>query len=404
MTLAGFVVRVVAVARASRTIGFTDGLDFHLQADFLAQGKGFVDAGRLAYSFVARPSAQHPPLFPLLLAAVSKFGGHSVLAHQLACVVMSTAAVPLIGLTAREVDGSRAGLVAAGIAAVYPNLWASDAGIMSESLFVTAIALVLLTSCRLWKQPSVKRAILVGVAIGLAALVREEAIFLLLFALIPQCLLQRGLPSRRRLALIGAAVIMASIVTAPWVVRNLTTFDRPVLLSDNLDSVMAGANCRATFYGAEIGSWDFNCNAGNAPARDESVQGAANRARGLHYVRTHLTRLPVVVAAREGRAFDLFRPFQGLAETRSFWMRVFGAIAFWLTVPAAAFGAVIARRRQMSLAPFIGQVALVIFAAAAGYGLWRLRLPLDVAAITLAGVGIANYRAFVPSFGAESGA
>ena len=136
-------------------------------------------------------------LFPLLLAVVSKFGGHSVLAHQLACALMSSAAVPLIGLTAREVGGSRAGLLAAGIAAVYPNLWASDVGVMSESLYVTAIALVLLTSCRLWKRPSVQRAILVGVAIGIAALVREEAILLLPFALLPQCLCG-PCPARRR--------------------------------------------------------------------------------------------------------------------------------------------------------------------------------------------------------------
>ena len=89
---------------------------------------------------------------------------------------------------------------------------------------------------------------------------------------------------------------------------------------------------------------------------------------------------------------DLFRPFQGFAESRSRWMRVFGALAFWLILPAAALGAVIARRRSMSLAPFLGQAAVVVVAAALGYGLWRLRLPLDVAAITLAGVGIANYR------------
>jgi hypothetical protein len=391
VSIVGLVVRCVAVARAGRTLGFTDGLFFHVQADFLADGRGFVDAGRLAYTFVAQPSAQHPPLFPLLLAIVSKFGGHSVLAHQLACAVMSSVAVPLIGLTAREVGGSRAGLVAAAIAAVYPNLWASDAAVMSESLYVTAIALVLFTSCRLWKQPSVKRAVLVGAAIGTAALVREEAILLIPFALMPQCLLQRRVPTRRQFELIGVAVLMASVVIAPWVARNLTTFDKPVFLSDNHDSVIAGANCPATYSGAAIGSWNFACNAGTLPDGDESVQGAANRARGLHYARTHLTRLPIVVAAREGRALDLFRPFQGPAETRPFRMRVAGAVAFWFTLPAAALGAVIARRRKMSLVPFGGQVAVVVFAAAAGYGLWRLRLPLDVAAITLAGVGLASF-------------
>jgi hypothetical protein len=73
-------------------------------------------------------------------------------------------------------------------------------------------------------------------------------------------------------------------------------------------------------------------------------------------------------------------------------MRIFGALAFWLTLPAAALGALIARRRSMSLAPFLGQVAVVLVAAALGYGLWRLRLPIDVVAIVLAGVGLAHLR------------
>ena len=37
-------------------------------------------------------------------------------------------------------------------------------------------------------------------------------------------------------------------------------------------------------------------------------------------------------------------------------------------------------------------VLIVSMLGIAGYGLWRLRLPLDVAAITLAGVAIAHYR------------
>jgi hypothetical protein len=262
---------------------------------------------------------------------------------------------------------------------------------MSESLYVTAIALVLLTSCRLSRRPSVGRAALVGVAIGIAALTREEAILLLPLALVPQCLYQRCLPSRRRLALIGTAVLAATLVTAPWVIRNLTTFDRPVFLADNVDSVIGGANCHTSYYGPRIGSWSGNCNAANLPVGDESVQGAAVRTRGLQYAGAHLTRLPLVFGARVGRAWDLFRPFQGIADTRSRWMRGLGALAFWLTLPAAAIGAVIARRRSMSLAPFVGQAAVVTVAAATGYGLWRLRLPLDVAAITLAGVAVANY-------------
>lgn len=388
VSVVGLAIRLIAVGNATRTLRFDDGLFFHLQANFLATGTGFVDAGKLAYTFVARPSAQHPPLFPLLLAAVSKLGGRSVLSHQLTGAAMSSLAVPLIGLTAREVGGSRSGLAAAGIAAVYPNLWASDVWVMSESLYVTMIALVLFTSCRLWKRPSIGRATLAGVAIGLAALTRQEAILLLPIAVVPLCLRRRDLVMQRRVKLIGAACLAAVVVTAPWVVRNLVTFDRPVFLATNADFVVAGANCFESYHGPGIGSWASACNSANLPAGDESLQGAAVRARGIRYARANLTRLPVVAATRVGRAWELFRPFQGIADNRSRWMRRFGVFSFWLVLAAAVVGAGVALRRSMSLVPFVGQAVVVTVSALFGYGLWRLSLPVDVAAITLAGVAV----------------
>jgi len=97
-----------------------------------------------------------------------------------------------------------------------------------------------------------------------------------------------------------------------------------------------------------------------------------------------------VVAARVGRSLDVFEPLQGLGDSRSRWMRAFGTLAFWLVLPFAGYGAVIARRRSMTLAPFVGQAVVVVVSAAVGYGLWRLRLGLDVAAIVLAGVAVAS--------------
>src|SRR5215210_5343158 len=60
LSLLGLVVRLLAVAHATRELAFNDGRMFHIQAGFIADGLGFVDPGRLAYTFVAEPSAQHP--------------------------------------------------------------------------------------------------------------------------------------------------------------------------------------------------------------------------------------------------------------------------------------------------------------------------------------------------------
>jgi 4-amino-4-deoxy-L-arabinose transferase-like glycosyltransferase len=391
VTSAALALRLLNVALATRQLAFNDGLTFHVQANLIADGYGFIDPLRFGYAFVQRPTAAHPPLFPLLLSGVSWLGFHSVLAHQVACAVMSAAAVPLLGLAAIEVAGPRAGLATAAIAAVYPNLWVSDTVTMSESLYVSTIALALWMLCRFSRRPTAGGAVLAGAAIALAALTRAEAAFLLPLALVPLALGLRTVRSAQRAGLIGVALAASMVVVAPWVVRNLVTFDRPVFLASDTDSVIAGANCHDTYYGRDLGSWQGSgCNDAPLPRGDESVEGAELRARGLHYARTHLSRVPLVVAARVGRALDLYRPLQGLADTRTRWVRRFAVASFVVLLPFAVIGAVHLRRASVSLIPFAAVAVLVIVSAAVGYGLWRLRFPLDEAVVVLAGVGLVN--------------
>lgn len=294
---------------------FSDGLAYHLQAIDLANGLGWVDSIKAHYMQGLHQTAQHPPLFTLVLFTVTRTGralglgsSDATVVHQLTCAVLSTAGVVVIGFTARRLAGERAGIVAAVIAAVLPQLWVNDALVMSESLVVLTTALVLLTVVRYVDEPTTRRAALLGLALGAAMLARSEAALLVAAVGVPIAI-ARGDATRRACATRAAmVVIVAGVVVAPWVVRNLTTFDRPELLSENLDSVLAGANCPSTYYGTGLGSWDFACNAANLPAGDESVQGAELRRRGLSYVHHHTSRVPVVVAARLGRVLELYRP------------------------------------------------------------------------------------------------
>jgi asparagine N-glycosylation enzyme membrane subunit Stt3 len=48
-------------------------------------------------------------------------------------VAIGTCTIVVIGLVANRLAGPRAGLLAAGIAAVYPNLWMNDGLVMSEA-------------------------------------------------------------------------------------------------------------------------------------------------------------------------------------------------------------------------------------------------------------------------------
>ena len=84
----------------------------------------------------------------------------------------------LIGLLGRRVGGDAVGLVAAGIAAVSPNIWVNDGLVMSETVTNLTVVGALLLAFAAYDRPSTRRFAALGAMCGLAALARAE---LLLF-------------------------------------------------------------------------------------------------------------------------------------------------------------------------------------------------------------------------------
>jgi Dolichyl-phosphate-mannose-protein mannosyltransferase len=352
--------------------GLGDATYYHELANRLGEGAGFVDPGN------GTPTALHPPLFPLVLALPSWLGLDSYTAHRLVVCLIGTATVVVIGLVARHLAGERAGLIAAGLVAAYPTLIAADGAVMSETLLGLLVAICMLAAYQLIDRPALGRALLLGAVIGLAALTRGEAI-LLLVLLLPW----------RRPRLAAAVAVACVVVLAPWTVRNLSTFEKPVLLSANEGNLIAGANCRNTYEGRDIGSWDLRC-VPNGPLEDESLAEARFRHAGLEYARHHAGRVPLVVLARLGRTFELYQPIRQAehAEGRAAGIEVAGAVVFLLLVPVGAYGAIVLRRRGVRLAPLIAPFVLAVAATVVGYGVPRFRHPADVALTVLAAVAL----------------
>src|SRR5687768_3178814 len=111
---------------------------FHQVAQHLADGDGFAQA------FRDEPTAEHPPGWEVVLAAADLVGGNGYLSHRLLGALIGTVTVVLIGLLGRRVGGPAVGLVAAGLAAVYPMLWAADVSLMSETLYGALLVAALL--------------------------------------------------------------------------------------------------------------------------------------------------------------------------------------------------------------------------------------------------------------------
>jgi 4-amino-4-deoxy-L-arabinose transferase-like glycosyltransferase len=374
----------LALVRSAPLVG--DALEFHLQANLLADGKGYVQVLGVADPGVLRPSADKPPLFPLLEAAVSLLGGRSWAWHHVVGALAGAGTTVVVGLLGRRIGGDRVGLAAAGIAAVYPVLVATDGSLRSESVYALTISLVLLAALRLREAPSGRRAIVAGVAIAVATLVRSEALLLLVLLVLP-------LAGPRRAVLAGVACL---VVLAPWLVRCWIAFDRPVLVSTNVGGLLAGANCDRTYHGELLGQWDFRC----LPPpihTNEALESAHLRDVGLEYARSHAGRVPVVVAARLGRSFELFRPRQNASmlhffEGRDLRLAQAGTVCFYVLVLLGLAGAVTLRRRDgpwlVLAAPFV----LVAFTTVISYGFARLRVAAEPGLVVLAAYALAAQR------------
>jgi 4-amino-4-deoxy-L-arabinose transferase-like glycosyltransferase len=406
LTVLGLAVRIVYALMADTPRGVGDDLWFHVVANGIVNGRGFSDPfNSLSHGMTVfgqygdpSPTAFHPPLFPALLAIPSAIGPDSYRAHQMLGCVLGAAAVPVIGLAARRLAGDLAGVAAAAIAAVFLPLVADDSLLQSESLYGLLIALTLLAALRLHERPTARRATEVGVAIGLAALTRSEALLLIPLLAVP--IVWR---SPRRGRSIAVVCVAAVVICLPWCVRNSLQFDQPTAITTGDGSVIAGANLRSVYYGPDIGSWDFHglfrTPAGRHPDPNEAVQSDRWRSEGLTFARDHAARLPAVVVARVLRTWDLF-PLSPVARAQTAGeqakhVRTLEYPAMLMLLAAwclAAFGAIGLRRRGRPLSPLLAPVVLVTLVSILGHGDPRYRRAADVAVVAVAGVGAAGMK------------
>jgi 4-amino-4-deoxy-L-arabinose transferase-like glycosyltransferase len=355
---------------------------FHAEANLVADGRGYIEPFLDAAYGIHVPTAAHPPLYPTVLAGLSALRGDGVLAQRSLGAFVGGAAIVLIALIGRRVGGERAGLAAAAIASIYPLLVAADGAPMSESLYGLLIAAALLVALKLRERRSAGVAAALGALIGLAALTRSEALLLLVLIGLPLT----GRSWRAALALLAAC----AVVLAPWTIRNVSAFHRFTLISHNDSTVLAGANCPATYYGGDLGGWRFDC---ISPRKtlEEGVQAATWRRQGLDYATRHASRWPAVVPVRVLRSWDLWQPRRQLdsAEGRAKWAEAAGVIVYFLLLPLAALGALrLWRRRRGDAAILLAPALLVTLSSAIGYGNPRFRHAFEISIVVLAALAV----------------
>jgi hypothetical protein len=407
------IVFIVVVAPQVPSLG--DASAYHLLAEHLAHGGGYIRPFDDLLLHLQRPTAEYPPLFPVLLSLPARLGAHSVDQQRVFLAFVGAATVTLVGLLGRRVASPAAGLIAAALAAVYPMLFLTEATLMAESLYVALVTLVLLGAYRAYDDPKPARFVALGIAIGLATLTRAEGILLGVVVVVPLVAFLRGLPTRERALRAATALGIAVVVIAPWTIRNAVKFHTFVPVSNNAGTLVDGANCDATYGGPQIGLWreTFTRSGSQAgadtaklpqaqacfegfdiadPHFDEASAANTDTRAGLDYARAHLGKLPKVAAVRVLRTWGLYAPrqqvdFESLEGRPRAWQRR-GTVMYWILLPFAAAGAVLLRRRRRLVWPLLATAVTVTLVAASTYGQQRFRIAAEPALLVLAAVAL----------------
>jgi 4-amino-4-deoxy-L-arabinose transferase-like glycosyltransferase len=227
--VASFALKLLLLIPAHQTYPIGDARDYLRAANQFRQG---------------RYTSVRPPLWPATMAAagwVASWGGERALTpvrHILVGqrrdprppisdldmarffqVVLSTLTVWVVFLLGRELFDRRAGLVAAGCFAFYPNFVAYTHLLYAETQLALFNATWLLLLLRGARSGSLRALCAAGVALGLAALSRQ-LVFSFVLVAAAWLVWFRPDPWRRTLPLAAAFVLATVLTILPWTVRN----------------------------------------------------------------------------------------------------------------------------------------------------------------------------------------
>jgi hypothetical protein len=365
------------------------------QATLITHGYWFDVPGSVIHGSPGVPGAAHPPLFSGLLAVADFLDLHGVDGQRAFLCVIGVLAVLFCGRIGARLAGRPGEVVVTWVAVIWPGMWIYNGEVLSESVTVPLVAATLLTLYRFREKSTPTRAAVLGILVALCALTRPELLALVIvFAPL-------WFPAKswtRRLSLTAVFMIMAAVLIGPWVGRNLHDYSHTEVISANFGSVIVGANCNPTYAGPLLGAWDATCATSlRPPLGDASVVDSYYRSVGEHYARTHLRRVPVVVAARLGRALGVWpAPAQAVtwnATAAGVWPRWSSwlyLVTWWLSIPLAIIGGLSLRRRGMVGWPLYSLVVLYFVVSAALYADPRFASSCQPALAVLIGVGLAS--------------
>lgn len=285
------------------------------------------------------------PGYPAVLAPLFLLANEPpVIWGRVVSALLGTAAVALVAWLALVLFDQRTALLAALLAAVYPEAIAASVFVLSEAPFTPLMLLNLICWSKTWKEPSSLAgwSFAAGVAAGLATLMRPSWLLFVPFA---GCIGFGVVSVRRRHALVMAATLAALCLTMlPWWIRNYRVAGRFVPTS-----LQVGASLYDGLSPTATGASDMQF-VGRFVAEQRAADAAApNPPQGLFEDRLDQRLKQAALdwaASHPGRALHLvgikflrmWSPLPNAAEFQSTVLRLILAATYTPVMILAAIG------------------------------------------------------------------
>ena len=234
LTLLGFALRLAWVFYTDTIPLGGDPHWYYVVGINIAQGAGFVASRNELWEIPGpgAPTAFWPPGYPFALGALFKVFGVGISTAQVLNAVLGALTIPFVFALGRRIFDVRAGLVAAGLFAIFPNVIAGTPLLFPEPLFglLFVVALWLLVTYSPAESNGWRAVAVFGLLTGMAALTRGQGALLLPVA----ALYWLAIAGWRQAALsTGIAAIAAVAIISPWTIRNAVELHAFVPISTN---------------------------------------------------------------------------------------------------------------------------------------------------------------------------
>lgn len=398
--LLGLVLRVSWVLWVSREPQgiFLDPTRYLGYARQIADGNGMVEP------LTGDPTAYYPPGYPWFLGIVtwlsSPFTDSPWLVAGLLQAALGAASVALVAFVAKHLAGARAGLVAAVVYALYPNLIFHTGALLGETLYnFLFLAFLAAVFSRPWDASFSRRRIVgCGVLLGLAVLVRPISLAVIPVLVLAWLLARKDYRVTARWTV--ALLLGVAVAILPWTVRNQVRLHAFVPISTNTGDNLCighadGATGSFTALKACEVPYPFLDGLPSELKSDKAKQRIALKGMVHNLDREPwlLWRRTYFMWVRDGDHDALFavqsyrqdRWMSTTTEARLLWV---ADRFYWVVVAAGVVGLVqLARRREAEAFVLVGATVMTAVVPLLFFGDQRFKVPviplLIIAAATL---------------------